>query len=79
MVWWLRQMAHDQEVVGSNPDTEYWMDVSVDASYYIKENWKNKGSQMGHTKKIFKKYFSTLPEVETQVRFVTFSRWPETV
>jgi hypothetical protein len=31
------------------------MDVS-DASYYISiENKKNKGSQMGHTKKIFKK------------------------
>jgi hypothetical protein len=31
-------MAHDQEVVGSNPGTVYWMDVSNDASYYIKEN-----------------------------------------
>jgi hypothetical protein len=30
------------------------MDVS-DASYYIQENNENKGSQMGHTKKIFKK------------------------
>jgi hypothetical protein len=28
------QMAHDQEVVGSNPNTVYWMDVSNDASYY---------------------------------------------
>jgi hypothetical protein len=28
MVYWLRQMAHDQEVVGSNPDTIYWMKVS---------------------------------------------------
>jgi hypothetical protein len=27
------------------------MDVS-DASYYIQENNENKGSQMGHTKKI---------------------------
>ena len=26
-------MAHDQEVMGSNPGTVYWMDVS-DASYY---------------------------------------------
>jgi hypothetical protein len=33
-------MAHDQEVVGSNPGTVYWMDVSDDASYYIKENGK---------------------------------------
>jgi hypothetical protein len=32
------------------------MDVS-DASYYIQENNDNKGSQMGHTKKIFKKNF----------------------
>jgi hypothetical protein len=38
MVYWLRQMAHDQEVVGLNPSTVYWMDVSDDASYYIKEN-----------------------------------------
>jgi hypothetical protein len=30
------------------------MDVSV-ASYYIQENNENKGSRMGHTKKIFKK------------------------
>jgi hypothetical protein len=43
-------MAHDQEIVGSNPGTVYWMDVS-DASYYIIENIENKGSQMGHTKK----------------------------
>jgi hypothetical protein len=27
MVWWLRQMAHDQDVAGSNPGTVYWMDV----------------------------------------------------
>ena len=30
------------------------MDVSDD-SYYIQENNKNKGSQIGHTKKIFLK------------------------
>jgi hypothetical protein len=40
--------------VGSNP-AAYWMDVS-DASYYIfNEKKKNKGSQMGHTKKYLKK------------------------
>jgi hypothetical protein len=44
-------MAHDQEVVGSNPKTVYWMDVSD--YYYIKEKLENKGNQMGHTKKIF--------------------------
>jgi hypothetical protein len=57
-------MVHDREIVGSNPGTVYWMDVS-DASYYIKEKLKNKGSQMGHTKKKFKKgmkkCFVTLP------------------
>jgi hypothetical protein len=49
-------LAHDQEVMGSNTGTVYWMDVS-NASYYINahENNKNKGSQMGHTKKIFLK------------------------
>ena len=34
MVHWLRQTAHDQEIVGSNPGTVYWMDVN-DARYYI--------------------------------------------
>jgi hypothetical protein len=28
-------LTHNQEDVGSNPDTVYWMDVSV-ASYYIR-------------------------------------------
>ncbi len=42
----------NREDVGSIP-TVYWMDVSV-ASYYI-ERKENKGSQMGHTKKILKK------------------------
>jgi hypothetical protein len=42
-------MAHNQEVVGSIPDTVYWMD----ARNYINphESKKNKGSQMRHTKK----------------------------
>jgi hypothetical protein len=43
-------MAHDQEVVGSNPGTVYWMDVS-DASYYIHNNNENKGSQKKKKKK----------------------------
>jgi hypothetical protein len=47
-------MAHDQEIVNSNPGTEYWMDVS-DASYYIKRKIENKGIQMGHTKIYLKK------------------------
>jgi hypothetical protein len=42
--------------MGSNPAV-YWMDVS-DASYYIFNEKGNKGSQMGHTKKIYlKNYF----------------------
>jgi hypothetical protein len=28
LVWWLRQMAHDQEFVGSNPGTVYCTDIS---------------------------------------------------
>ncbi len=32
-------MAHDQVVVGSNPGTVYWIDVSY-ASYYIHESNK---------------------------------------
>jgi hypothetical protein len=44
-------MAHDQEVVSSNPGTVYWMDVRGDASYYIKREIENKGSKMGHSKK----------------------------
>jgi hypothetical protein len=40
--------------VSSNPGTVYWMDVS-DALHKTHENNENKGSRMGHTKKIFKK------------------------
>jgi hypothetical protein len=50
-------MAHDQEVMGSNPGTVYWMDVSDNASYYIQGKIENKGSQMGHTKKRLKRKF----------------------
>ncbi len=40
------------------------MDVS-DASYYKQENNENKGSRMGHTKKIFKKNtFDYSPEID---------------
>ncbi len=38
------QMAHDQEIVGSNPGIAYWMDLSG-ASYFIKRKIENKGSQ----------------------------------
>jgi hypothetical protein len=30
---WLRQTAHDQEVVCLNPGTVQWIDASHDASY----------------------------------------------
>jgi hypothetical protein len=43
-------MAHDQEVVGSNPKTVCWMDVSNLLGITLKKI-ENKGSQMGHTKK----------------------------
>ncbi len=46
--------ADSSPLVGSNPSTVYWMDIS-DASYYINKNNKNKGSRMGlTTKKIIK-------------------------
>ncbi len=51
----------NQEDVGSIPDTVYWMDVSV-ASYYI-ERKDNKGSQMRHTKKIFKKKIKNIFQI----------------
>ena len=52
-------MAHDQAAVGLNPGTVYWMNVS-NASYYIQENNKNKGSRMGlTTKKIIKNSYET--------------------
>jgi hypothetical protein len=45
-------MAHDQEVMGSNLGTVYWMDVSDLLAITLKRKAENKGSQMGHTKKI---------------------------
>jgi hypothetical protein len=35
---WLRQTAHDQEVVDSNPGTVYWMDVSNLLAIALKKN-----------------------------------------
>ncbi len=48
-------MAHDQEVMGLNPGTKYWMDVSDGLAITLKKIIENNGSQMGHTKKIFTK------------------------
>jgi hypothetical protein len=52
MVLWLRQMAHDQEVMGSNPGTVYWMGVS-NVSYYtnIHEINQKKVAKWGKPKK----------------------------
>ncbi len=51
MVYWLRQIAHDQEVMGSNSGTEYWMDLSNTAGCYTKEKFKIKvANQMVQTK-----------------------------
>ena len=47
-------MAHDQEIMGSNPGTVYWMDFS-DASYYIIEKLKMKVAKWGTPKKYLKK------------------------
>jgi hypothetical protein len=47
-------MAHDQEIVGSNPGTVYWMDVS-DASYFISEKLKIKVAKWGKPQKKKKK------------------------
>ena len=49
-------MAQNQEDVGSNPGTVYWMDVSV-ASYYIKEKLKIKVAKWGTPKKYLKKNY----------------------
>jgi hypothetical protein len=44
--------THNQEDVGSNPDTVYWMDVSI-ASYYIETKKKTiKVAKWGTPKKI---------------------------
>jgi hypothetical protein len=43
-------MAHDQEIMGSNPGTVYWMDVS-NARYYIVEKLKIKVAKWGTPKK----------------------------
>jgi hypothetical protein len=46
-------MAHDQEVVGSNPGTVYWMDVSELLAITLKEKSKIKVTKWGTPKNIF--------------------------
>jgi hypothetical protein len=44
-------MAHDQEIVGSNPDTVYWMDVRM-LAITLKEKLKIKVAKWGTPKNI---------------------------
>jgi hypothetical protein len=44
-------MAHDQEVVGSNPGTVYWRDVSNLLAITLKEKLKIKVAKWGTPKK----------------------------
>jgi hypothetical protein len=48
-------MAHDQEVVGLNSGTVYWMDVSNNASFYKKLKYK------GAHQKLLKNYIFKKP------------------
>jgi hypothetical protein len=48
-------MAHDQEVLGSNPGTMYWMDVSNLLAITLKEKLKIKVAKWGTQKKYLKK------------------------
>jgi hypothetical protein len=51
-------MAHDQEVVGSNPKTVYWMDISDLLAITLKKNWKIKAAKWGTPKKYKKRLLS---------------------
>ena len=48
-------MDHDQEVLGSNPGTIYWMDVSDLLAITLKEKLKIKVAKWGKPKKYLKK------------------------
>ena len=50
-------MAHDPEVVGSNPGTIYWMDVSDLLAITLKEKLKIKVAKRCTPKKDFKNLF----------------------
>jgi hypothetical protein len=47
-------MAHDQEVMGSNPSTVYWKDVSDLLAITLKKKLKIKVAKWGTPKKILK-------------------------
>jgi hypothetical protein len=53
-------MVYDQEVMGSNPGTVYWMDVSDLLAITLKKNWKIKVAKWGTPKKYNKKSFKFL-------------------
>ncbi len=53
MVQWLRQTAHDQEVLSLNPGNVYWVDVSNATHRYMKIT-KSKVAEWGTPEK---KYF----------------------
>ena len=48
-------MAHDQEVVGSNPGTVYWIDASDLQTITLKKNWNIKVANWGKPKNFFEK------------------------
>jgi hypothetical protein len=62
-------MAYNQQVMGSNPGTVYWMDIR-DATYYINihKNNEKKVSQWGTPKIIFFKY--CFKQVERKLDYV---------
>jgi hypothetical protein len=66
---WLRQMAHDQEVMGSNPGTVYWIDVGNGSYYIIRKIMKIKIAQKILKKKKF--------QPERRSRFLSNRRAPE--
>jgi hypothetical protein len=52
-------VAHDQEVMGSNPGTVYWLDVSNLLAITLKK-LKTKVAKWGTSKKIFKKMIPSI-------------------
>jgi hypothetical protein len=65
-------MVHDQEIVGSNPGTIYWMDVSDDASYYIKEKFEIKVAKWGTSKKNIYKFVYFASNFNNKIKITIF-------
>ncbi len=74
-------MAHDQEVVGSNPSTVYWMDVS-DASYYITPKiTKIKVAEWGTPKKYkkngyWKAKWILVGNIDPFLKYLRYNKFP---